>query len=119
MLYNEFINGTGAPDNVHTYEEFKRIEAIYNADNSLSKADAYAMYQKPLPYIAELMESLEESRDSYRDLCKQFIELTEENKRLQSSLNDLLVENNDYKYKLFRISETLRELGQDINRSIR
>ena len=29
MLYDEFLNGTGATDNAYNYAEYKRIEKIY------------------------------------------------------------------------------------------
>lgn len=57
MLYGEFLIGTEQPDNEWTYAEYKRIEAIYNNDNSMSKSDAYKLYQEPNGIIAELLES--------------------------------------------------------------
>ena len=47
MLYCEFIEGTGAPENEYTYAEYERINRIYMEDNSLEKSDAYKMYRKP------------------------------------------------------------------------
>ena len=29
MMYSEFLNGTGAPENSQSYEQFLKIEQIY------------------------------------------------------------------------------------------
>lgn len=43
MLYNEFLEGTGAIDTPANYAEYKRVEEIYMAADSMTKADAYRM----------------------------------------------------------------------------
>lgn len=70
MLYNEFLNGTNASDNLYTYSEYKRIECIYNNDNSMDKSDAYAMYQPPSGIIAELLKELDEARTQAREAAR-------------------------------------------------
>lgn len=62
MLYAEFLIGTEKPDNEWTYAEYKRIEAIYNNDNSMSKADAYKMYKDP----GELIQGLITDKANYK-----------------------------------------------------
>ena len=55
MLYGEFLVGTNQNDNDWTYAEYKRIEAIYNANDSMSKEDAYKMYREPNELIQDLI----------------------------------------------------------------
>lgn len=43
MLYNEFLEGTGAVDTQANYNEYKRVEEIYMAADTMTKADAYRM----------------------------------------------------------------------------
>lgn len=43
MLYNEFLEGTGAVDTQETYDEYKRVEAIYMQADLMTKEDAYRM----------------------------------------------------------------------------
>lgn len=43
MLYNEFLEGTGAVDNQASYDEYKRVEQIYMESDHCTKADAYRM----------------------------------------------------------------------------
>lgn len=92
MLYYEFLNGTGAPDNAHTYAEYKRIEKIYNADDRMEKSDAYAMYQKPDKLTAALLEEifkLKEERSGLscklRNAEKQVEDMKSQIKKLESN----------------------------------
>ena len=68
MLYEEFLIGTEAPDNAHTYAEYKRIEAIYNNDNRMEKQDAYAMYQKPDKLTEDLLLEISRLKEKNADL---------------------------------------------------
>ena len=43
MLYNEFLEGTGAVDNEASYAEYKRVEVIYMESDHCTKQDAYRM----------------------------------------------------------------------------
>lgn len=45
MLYNEFLEGTGAVDNEASYNEYKRVELIYMESDHCTKQDAYRMAQ--------------------------------------------------------------------------
>ena len=45
MLYNEFLEGTGAVDNEASYAEYKRVELIYMESDHCTKQDAYRMAQ--------------------------------------------------------------------------
>lgn len=45
MLYNEFLEGTGAVDNEASYNEYKRVEQIYMESDHCTKQDAYRMAQ--------------------------------------------------------------------------
>lgn len=55
MLYDEFLNGTGATDNAYNFAEYRRIEKIYINSDSMSKADAYKLYVAPNDFIVGLM----------------------------------------------------------------
>ena len=68
MLYEEFLIGTEAPDNAHTYAEYKRIEKIYNADNTMEKQAAYAMYQKPDTLVEDLLKEISRLKEKNADL---------------------------------------------------
>lgn len=46
MMYNEFLAGTGAPENKESYNQFKLIEKIYMDCEQMSKADAYSIWKK-------------------------------------------------------------------------
>ena len=82
MLYSEFLIGTEAPDNMHTYAEYKRIEAIYNNDNSMEKKDAYNMYQKPDEFTKSLLEEISRLRAENS-------ELQYKNKKQSSQIEDM------------------------------
>jgi hypothetical protein len=43
MLYIEFLEGTGAVDTKESYVEYKRVEEIYMAADTMTKQDAYRM----------------------------------------------------------------------------
>ena len=43
MLYSEFLTGTGAVDNIESYNEYKRVEAFYMACDGMTKEDVYRM----------------------------------------------------------------------------
>lgn len=43
MLYSEFLEGTGAVDTQESYAEYKRVEEIYMAADTMTKQDAYRM----------------------------------------------------------------------------
>ena len=60
MLYTEFLNGTFEPDNKWTYKEYKRIEAIYNNNNDMTKEEAYRLFREPDPFTRELLEEIAE-----------------------------------------------------------
>ncbi len=46
MMYNEFLAGTGAPENKESYRQFKLIEQIYTDCEQMSKAEAYSVWKK-------------------------------------------------------------------------
>ena len=46
MMYNEFLAGTGAPENKESYNQFKLIEKIYMDCEQMSKAEAYSIWKK-------------------------------------------------------------------------
>lgn len=46
MLYSEFLAGTKAPETRETYQQFKVIEQIYMDCETMSKADAYAIWKR-------------------------------------------------------------------------
>lgn len=41
MLYSEFLNGTGANDTEYNYTVYKNLEALYMANDKLTKEDIY------------------------------------------------------------------------------
>jgi predicted RNase H-like nuclease (RuvC/YqgF family) len=68
MLYDEFLVGTGATDNSYNYAEYKRIEQIYLADDSMSKADAYKLYNAPNKFILSLLAENEKLKGEIKEL---------------------------------------------------
>lgn len=99
MLYSEFLIGTEAPDNLHTYAEYKRIEAIYNDDNSMEKQDAYAMYRKPDALTSELL--------------KEISKLQEKNSQLQGKVDQLEKINDELKKNQYRY-DSLKEEAKNL-----
>lgn len=87
MLYSEFLQGTQAKDNLHTYSEFQRIEKIYNSDDSMGKSDAYKMYQEPDALIKTLLEELEDARHQARENAYQLVKLQREHDQLQKDFD--------------------------------
>ncbi len=59
MLYNEFLEGTKAPENLYTYNEYKRIERIYNYNENMSKEEAYKLYVEPDALTKALLAEIE------------------------------------------------------------
>jgi len=47
MLYNEFLEGTQATEGKQSYNAYKAIEALYMASETMTKQEAYAIYNKP------------------------------------------------------------------------
>jgi len=88
MLYGEFLVGTDQADNDWTYSEYKRIEAIYNADNSMSKEDAYKMYQEPNELIKNLLDSVKEYKADTIEARAAFKKEHEEADRLRKELGE-------------------------------
>lgn len=56
MLYSEFLNGINKTENKYNYAEYERINAIYNANNDMTKEDAYKLYNEPNEVIKALLE---------------------------------------------------------------
>lgn len=48
MLYSEFLEGTGQPENIWTHKEYERINRIYNDNENMEKEEAYALFQNPV-----------------------------------------------------------------------
>lgn len=78
MLYCEFLEGTGAPENAYSWAEYQRIEKIYNADDTMEKRDAYALYRKPDELTEALMNEISALREQNRRLRKEKFSLIEE-----------------------------------------
>lgn len=78
MLYCEFLEGTGAPENAYSWAEYQRIEKIYNADDTMEKRDAYALYQKPDALTQALLEEISVLREVTRILRKENMDLSEQ-----------------------------------------
>jgi uncharacterized protein YydD (DUF2326 family) len=102
MLYSEFLTGTEAPDNEYTYSEYERINAIYNNNNSLTKGDAYRMYQEP----PQLIKNLIESRNTYK---ADMIAARAENRATHDELNAKL-------HELGQARAEILKLEAEINR---
>lgn len=102
MLYEEFLIGTEAPDNAHTYAEYKRIEVIYNNDNTMEKQDAYAMYQKPDKLTEDLLMEISSLKEKNANLSWKL-------KRAESKIEEL--EKIKFRYKsLMEESKNLQKM---------
>lgn len=88
MLYGEFLAGTQQPDNPYTYSEYKRIEAIYNNDNSMEKEDAYKLYQEPNEITAELLDRAADYKADLIIARASFREQKEEADRLRKEVGE-------------------------------
>lgn len=75
MLYSEFLSGTNAKDNLHTYSEYERINVIYNNNDSMDKSDAYKLYREPDELTTKLLHELEDARNQARDYANSLITL--------------------------------------------
>lgn len=58
MLFSEFIDGTGCKDNEYNYKIYKRLELMYMADDSITKAEIYE-YGKKLVDNSKTAKELE------------------------------------------------------------
>lgn len=75
MLYSEFLLGTNAKDNLHTYSEYERINVIYNNNNSMDKTAAYKLYREPDELTSKLLQELEDARTQARDYANSLVTL--------------------------------------------
>lgn len=75
MLWNEFIEGTGCRDNEYNYTVYKRLELMYMADDSISKAEIYE-YGKKLVDNSKSQRQIEFEEDIKARIagCKSQIE---------------------------------------------
>lgn len=76
MLYNEFIEGTGCKDNEHNYQIYKRLELMYMADDSITKAEIYEYGKKLVDNsksqkLIEFEEGIKRQIANYRQLIEQ------------------------------------------------
>lgn len=46
MLYEELLKGTQARENSRTFEQYQKIEAIYNDIAAMTKAEAYSLWRR-------------------------------------------------------------------------
>lgn len=69
MLYSEFLEGTGAPQNADTYDQYKEIETIYMTRESMTKVEACKLWKRRYgeksnkPRVKELREIKDAIRD--------------------------------------------------------
>ena len=89
MLYCEFLEGTGAPENAYSWAEYQRIEKIYNADDTMEKRDAYALYRKPDELTEALMDEIRALREQNEQLHKGNIRLWEKIDELRAQIKKL------------------------------
>ena len=111
MLYCEFLEGTGAPENAYSWAEYKRIEKIYNADDTMEKRDAYAMYREPDELTEALMNEIRELRDQNRRLRKEKAELSEQIEEM-----NIIMKHDDE--MLRNIGRRIRDLYDEIDNEI-
>lgn len=80
MLYNEFIEGTGCKDNEHNYQIYKRLELMYMADDSITKAEIYE-YGKKLVDNSKSQKQTEFEEGIKRQIAN-YKQLIEQDKRM-------------------------------------
>ena len=64
MMYSEFLNGTGAPENSQSYEQFLKIEQIYMDCSHMSKEKAYRFWKSTYGKEIKLARKEREERIS-------------------------------------------------------
>lgn len=89
MLYSEFLEATGAPENVFSYCQYRIIEKVYMNDLVATKEEAYKLYDGMHPLYREIIDHATE----YYDQAARIEKLTEElekEKRIRRSLQDTI-----------------------------
>ena len=56
MLYSEFLTGTNQTENDWTLEEYNRINALYMDSDTMTKEEAYRLYNEPDQLVKNLLE---------------------------------------------------------------
>lgn len=104
MLYCEFLEGTGTTENAYTYAEYKRVEGIYNANENMTKADAYAMYREPDELTVALLNEISSLRTKNADL------------RLENKSQSKKIEDLEFELRFRR--DYLKDLKRDLDNAL-
>ena len=56
MLYSEFLDGINQTENKWNYEEYNRINDLYMNSDTMTKEEAYRLYEEPSQLVKDLME---------------------------------------------------------------
>jgi len=69
MLFDEFREGTGCKDNEYNYKIYKRLELMYMADDTITKAEIYE-YGKKLVDNSKSEAELEAERKINQEIAE-------------------------------------------------
>lgn len=88
MLYDEFLTNTGCKDTAFNYQIYKRLELLYMADETITKAEIYEYGKKLVDNsLTEAQVKWNEDRNAEIDTYKTRIaEGKEDLKRYQDNL---------------------------------
>lgn len=111
MLYSEFLNGTYEQDNPWTYKEYKRIEAIYNDNDEMTKEAAYKLFREPDDFTKELLEELTDVKNSKSVYRARVEKLEKDIKALEDTLRSKDTVINSLNY-------TMQEMLTETKRSV-
>ena len=77
MLYSEFLEGTKASDNRYNYSEYCRINNLYMESDSMTKTDAYKLYNPPNDFVLTLLDENSQLKKQISKIAKENMELEE------------------------------------------
>lgn len=105
-MYSEFLDGTGCRQTDYNYQVYKRIEAAYMSDDTMTKADAYDWGRKLVD------NSLTEEELGIID------DLEARNETLSQFISDELCTIEYHKRELANSKEYLRQLKAERKQNI-
>lgn len=72
MLYNEFLENTGAKDTNYNYTVYKNLEALYMVNDSMTKQDVYKAAKNLIDNsLTEAEKKAEEMKEEARKQIKE------------------------------------------------
>ena len=110
MLFDEFLKGTNTTENDWTLSEYARINKLYMESDTMTKAEAYSLYNEPDQLIKDLMDDKATYKAEFLKARKQQRAEHEELLALKIELNKEQNKSAALERELFKIKESAHNL---------